>query len=285
MGLRIYIHITCWLVLGFNLPGWGYGQTTLSGMVKDANTLQSIPFVSLGVAGKTYGTLSDEFGQFTCTLPQLLDSDTIRVSAIGYKSLSISVAEIKTQKNYTVYLTPMVYDLTEVQVKPKKLRYKMLGTSKYSTTNCTAFMGIDDNWKGEQAAILAENKEEVTMYLESFGFYIIKNEYTDSLQFRIMLYEVNEKGYPGTTFLQKPILFKTNIHQGEVRIDLKPYNLSTKGNFFISLECLEEKMESAKFCFAGSIKVPSYVKSSPFSRWNRVKGGGGDFNIQVSYKK
>ena len=109
--------------------------------------------------------------------------------------------------------------------------------------------------------------------------------YPDSLQFRLMLYTVDAKGYPGETFLKKPILFKTNVKQGEVQVDLKEYYLTATGDFFISLECLEEKMESSKFCFAGSIKVPSFVKTSAFAKWVRVKGGGGDFNVKVSYVK
>ncbi|HEX7414236.1 MAG TPA: hypothetical protein VF411_09340, partial [Bacteroidia bacterium] len=70
-----------------------------------------------------------------------------------------------------------------------------------------------------------------------------------------------------------------------VQVNLKDYLISTTRDFFISLECLEEKMESGKFCFAGSIKVPSFVKTSPFAKWVRVKGGGGDFNVKVSYVK
>ena len=100
-----------------------------------------------------------------------------------------------------------------------------------------------------------------------------------------MLYEVDEKGYPGKTFLKKPILFKTIAKEGEVLVNLKDHSISTTGDFFISLECLEEEMESAKFCFAGSIKVPSFFKTSAFSRWGKVKGGGGDFNVKVSYVK
>jgi len=100
-----------------------------------------------------------------------------------------------------------------------------------------------------------------------------------------MLYPIAENGYPGPTFLRRPIIFKTNIKQGEVRVDLTEYDISYTGDFFISLECLEESMEASKFCFAGSIKVPSYFKTSMFTKWGRVKGGGGDFNLKVKYKK
>lgn len=259
---------------------FGFSQHTISGVVKDGNTQQSIPFASVGISGTQFGTLCDANGKFELTLRS--SADTVRISSIGYSNLVVAGRELK-QKEF--YLKPEAYILPEVKVSSAARTYKTLGTEKYSKAICTAFSGEGNNWRGEQAAIQAHNTSHKTVFLESFGFYIIKNEYADSLQFRIMLYEVNPTGYPGATFLKKPILFKTNIKQGECRIDLKDYNITTNKDFFISLECLEEKMEATKFCFAGSIKVPSFVKTTPFGNWIRVKGGGGDFNVKVSWEK
>jgi len=51
-----------------------------------------------------------------------------------------------------------------------------------------------------------------------------------------------------------------------------------------------DEMEISKFCYAGSVNVPSYFKVKAFSNWhkthgtgNRKGGGGGDFNVKVSY--
>ncbi|HXB41416.1 MAG TPA: carboxypeptidase-like regulatory domain-containing protein [Bacteroidia bacterium] len=264
---------------------FGFSQSTIKGSIKDVNTGQTVPFASVGVAGTFHGVLSDQNGNFELSSDYFTDRDTIRISSIGYHNLSVEGRELKKNPGKIFYLKPMVYDLAEIKVKPKNLGYKTLGISRYSKNVCTAFIGENANWKGEQAAVRTNNKDTNTVYIESFGFYIIKNEYTDSLQFRIMLYEVDLKGYPGKTFLKKPILFKTNVKEGEVQIDLKDYFINTTGDFFISLECLEEKIEPGKFCFAGSIKVPSFVKTSAFGKWTRVKGGGGDFNVKVSYVK
>ncbi len=272
----------CYFLLLYHL---GFSQITISGIIKDNSTQQSIPFASIGVVGTLQGTLSDENGNFKLSIQHIADTDTIRISSIGYNNLSVTGSDLKKNVAKIFYLKSMVYDLTEVKVSLKKSDYKILGTGNYSKNICTAFIGENNNWRGEQAAIQANNKEGSQVYIESFNFYIIKNDYIDSLQFRIMLYEVDAKGYPGETFLKKPILFKTNVKQGEVQVDLKDYFINTTGDFFISLECLEEKMESQKFCFAGSIKVPSFCKTTAFGKWTRVKGGGGDFNVKVSYVK
>jgi|GEM_PF-1421700 len=263
----------------------GFSQNAIRGMVKDKNTGEVIPFASIGIVSTRQSTLSDANGNFELPVERLADSDSVRIFSIGYGNLSVAGNEFKKSAGKVFYLKPMMYDLAAVEVKSKNTGYKMLGTGNYSTDVCTAFAGENNNWLGEQVAVQANNKPGVAVYLESFGFYIIKNEYTDSLQFRIMLYEVNAKGYPGNTFLKKPILFKTEVKKGEVRIDLSSYGITATGDFFISLECLEQKMEASKFCFAGSIKVPSFFKTSPLAEWHRVKGGGGDFNVKVSYVK
>ncbi|MGZ3865045.1 MAG: carboxypeptidase-like regulatory domain-containing protein [Bacteroidia bacterium] len=260
-----------------------FSQNILTGIIKDAETKQPVPFASVGISGTNYGTLAAHNGQFKLSLRN--NSDSIHISSIGYNNLVIAASQLKGNADQVFLLRPEAYELSEVKVNAGDKEYKTLGTSKYSKNICTAFSGENSNWLGEQAAIQVNYKEGYTVYLESFAFYIIKNVYEDSLQFRIMLYEVNMYGYPGKTFLKKPILFKTNVKQGEVRVDLRDFEISTDNDFFISLECLEEKMEASKFCFAGSIKVPSFVKTSPFAHWIRVKGGGGDFNVKVYYSK
>ena len=103
--------------------------------------------------------------------------------------------------------------------------------------------------------------------------------------FRLNLYSITTKNLPGETFLRKPIIFKTAVKQGVVHVDLKKYNITYGNDFFISLECLMDKMDQTKFCFAGSAKIPSYVKTSTFMNWYRVRGGGADLNVTVSYNK
>jgi hypothetical protein len=266
-----------WLILFIH---HGFSQTVFNGIIKDQDTKLAIPYAAVGILGTAKGAITDQYGNFQFNPADLHEKDTIVVSAIGYEKKIIPVFTLKGLTKSEIFLQPIAYDLSEVKVKPKK--YKVLGTSKYSKGNCSAFMGKERNWKGEQAAIQANNDTSSTVYFESFSFYIIKNEYNKPLTFRVMLYSIGYKGYPGASFLKKPILFSTNVKEGEVVVDLTEYNLSYKGDFFISLECLEDEMDASKFCFAGSIKVPSYFRSA-FGRWGRVKGGGGDFNVKVRY--
>jgi hypothetical protein len=54
------------------------------------------------------------------------------------------------------------------------------------------------------------------------------------------------------------------------------------------MECLEDELDIRKFCYSGSLEVPSYYKVKAFSKWHSTRGtatggGGADFNLLVSY--
>lgn len=260
-------------------------QVLLSGTITESKSGLPIPYASIGISGKHYGTLSNEKGVFKLSLPYITDKDTLKISAIGFESIVYTKSEMKGLVNKLISLEPLSVNLSEVKISAKSVKKKVLGTKSYSVKNCSAFISEENNWLGAQAAIKAGNKKGQSVYIEDFNFYIIKNTSDDSLKFRLMFYSVSPKGYPAKTFLKKPVVFKTNVKQGVVTVDLKNYYITTDDDFFISLECLEEQMDVTKFCFAGSIATPSFAKSSAFHPWKQVKGGGADFNITVSYIK
>lgn len=261
------------------------GQGIYHAKITDVSTKTGIPFASIGIKGKNIGTVANDKGDFELNILKCDEDDTLKVSAIGYKTKAFTISEARQGMSKVILLEPSVVKLDEVVVISKKVKRKVLGTSKYSTRNCSAFMGTDGNWKGEEAAIRANNEKGKYVFIEDFNFYIVQNKYEDSLVFRLMLYSVTSKNLPGETFLKKPIIFKTTVKSGIVHVDLKQYNITYNDDFFISLECLMDKMEQTKFCFAGSVKVPSYVKTSTFMNWYKVRGGGADLNVTVSYLK
>jgi len=273
------------LVLFLVISGVLKAQRPFNAVVIDEGTKGGISFASIGIKGKNIGTVANEKGNFELNISRCDEDDSLKISAIGYKTKGFTVSQIRQLGGKIITLEPIAVKLDEVLVSSKKVKRKVLGTSKYSTRNCSAFMGTDGNWKGEEAAIRANNEKGKYVYIEDFNFYIIQNKYEDSLTFRLMLYSVNPKNLPGETFLKKPVIFKTAVKQGIVHVDLKNYNITYNDDFFISLECLMDKMDQTKFCFAGSAKVPSFVKTSTFMHWYRVRGGGADLNVTVSYLK
>ncbi len=274
-----------------------FSQTVIKGVIIDNSTNKGIPFASIGIIGKNIGSVSDEEGNFEFTLATNLKFDSLKVFSIGYKPTVFLVSEFIKETNKTIKLINLPTQLEEVVVKSKKVKYKTLGTTNYTKNNCTGFADIEGNWKGSEAAILVRNKKNVLM--ENFSFYVIQNKYNDSLRFRLNIYEriAPPKDAPkwlgddwvGSTLLKKAIIFKVGTKQGEFTLPIRDYNIHTDKDFFISLECLMDEMEITKFCYSGSADVASYYKVKAFAKWHRTGGsrggGGGDFNVKVSYTK
>jgi hypothetical protein len=268
------------------ISGTILAQTTITGVVLTGVGKTPIAYASIGIVGKTIGTLSDERGSFELKISANEKPDSIKIAAIGYKTCSVPVSDLIQEPGKKIVLTELPLELDEVVIKAKKLKYKTLGTTKYSTNNCSGFADVNGNWKGSEAAILVRNKHN--SLIESFSFYVIQNKYRDSLAFRLMFYEKIKNDWVGKTFLKKSIIFKLGTNRGEFTLPLRDYNIRASGDFFISLECLMDEMEITKFCYSGSANVPSYYKVKAFSKWHSTAGtgnggGGADFNVRVSY--
>lgn len=260
-------------------------QITITGSITDASTKAVIPFASVGIKGKAYGTVCDENGRFELKTGSINDKDSLKVSAIGFKAKAISMRMVKGYYNENISLSPATVQLNEIKVKPQKTVTKVLGNKNYNKGICLSFQGAEGSWKGAEISIKANNKKNRLVFLENFNFYIVKNLYDDSLTFRLNFYKEDKAGLPGDNILRQPIIFRTKVKEGVVSIDLKNYLINTTGDFFMSIECLEEKIDKEKLCFSGSISGPSFMKVSTFTEWLKIPFGGIDFNVTVSYQK
>jgi hypothetical protein len=268
----------------------GNAQLKISGYTCDKTGKKGLGFVSIGVVGTTIGTLSDQNGKFELTVPYSMSADSLLFFAIGYKPLRFKCQELAAIKRDSILLEALPLELEEVLVLSSKLKHKILGTTNYSKNNCTGFASMDGNWKGSESAILVRNKR--TVLLEEFSFFVVHNTYEDSLPFRLTFYSLPQKApdqkaeignWVGPTFLKKPIIFKLSIRHGQFTLPLRDYGIYTSGDFFISLECLTDEMDIARFCYTSSPQVPGYFKVKLFSSWRKTQDQGPDFNVKVSY--
>ncbi len=265
---------------------YGRAHYQFKGKVYDLASKSGIPFVSIGVPGKTIGTVSDEVGNFVLQVSEFEAKDSLKFMVLGYKSTSILLSDLNQNSINTIGLQASPVELEEVVVKPKRLQYKKLGVKNYSKNNCTGFADVGSNWKGSEAAVLFHTEREV--FLEYFAFYVIQNKYPDSLRFRLKFYRKINNNWVGQIIANKAVIFKVGVSSGEVKVPLGEFNIHMKDDFFVSLECLEEELDIRKFCYSSSLKVPSYYKVKAFSKWHCTRGsdtggGGADFNLTVSY--
>lgn len=262
-----------------------FAQTSIKGTVIDKKTNEPIPFSSVGIIGKTMGTVSNENGYFELVLKEINETDSLKISAIGYQSKSYTVKQAKNFTAEKIYLNESAVLLNEVVIKPSKTITKVLGNKNYNKNISCSFQGVDNNYKGVQAAIKANNKKGRVVWIENFNFFISKNDAADSAMFRLNFYKEDKNGMPGENILHQPIVFKTKVERGEVSVDLKKYNINTNDDFFISLECLSDNINSKNLAFSGALLGPSYFKLATFSSWEKIIPMGIDFNVTVTYQK
>ena len=110
--------------------------TSISGIVVDGDTGETLPFVQIyflksttnkGMVASEVGTTSDIDGNFT--ISNSSGYTTINFQMIGYKTEMLTLRKGQNRKNVRVKMTPDVYGLQDIVVTPKnrKREYKRKG--------------------------------------------------------------------------------------------------------------------------------------------------------------
>jgi len=131
------------IVILISLSLIGYSQV-LSGTIKDITTGEVINFASVYFNGTFVGTNSDKTGNFELDISRY-PSMPLTVSALGY--YSINIPDPDQDKNLMIFLTPKLFELSEVVINARKIsrerrinigyfRREFLGTTMNSA-NCT----------------------------------------------------------------------------------------------------------------------------------------------------
>lgn len=92
-----------------------YAQT-ISGIVKDKETEETLSFASINSAG-TYGVITNSAGEFTLQTKYLSPKDSLTFSSLGYESKRMALKDIDEK---TIYLHPTSFELAEVFLTNKE---------------------------------------------------------------------------------------------------------------------------------------------------------------------
>ena len=88
-----------------------YPFTSIKGRVVDNKSRDPLPFASVSIIGKNIGTITNEDGEFILKIPREMDSDTIGISSMGYRTFQIPVIQADT--TYKVY--PLFMEFIPIQ--------------------------------------------------------------------------------------------------------------------------------------------------------------------------
>jgi hypothetical protein len=281
MNRLLFYILSLVLLWRINFDGkYIYGQT-LKGKVVDSQTNEPLAYVNIGILGKNIGTVSDVSGLFSLTLPNIAKEDTLRVSMLGYEPIVFSMDYIQKilaqpKQDWVIQLKPKDIELKPIVVKPKSLKYAILGNR---TASRNIIAGFTSNALGSELGTVMRIKKSPT-YIESVHFNIAEN-LIGKIKFRINVY-ILEKGIPQTPLLSAPIYVETDIKSGVVSVNLQDYNLETASDFLVSLEWIEDYGTQNLYFSAGLLNKASFARNASQSYWQKIPVGIG-FYAKVSY--
>ncbi|SHE55289.1 CarboxypepD_reg-like domain-containing protein [Bacteroides luti] len=212
---------------------------------------EPLEFVNIGIVGKDIGTVSDVNGHYNINVGSEFDNDSIRFSYTGYTPVSIKMADFKKQP-HLISLKPQVFNLSEVVIKPIRVKEKKLGN------NFKVFFqaGFMDNKKGYEMGVLLKIKKRAILHNVSIK--VTKCTY-DSLCFRLNVYkEAGKNNF--VNVLRDPIYIYSKAPKGSFTLsskltDNKLDNIVVEGNTLVTMEFIKDLGKGQLYLASGMNRI------------------------------
>jgi len=218
-----------------------FGQKTIVGKILSQTTKEPIPFANIGVVNSNVGTLSNLDGSFSIIIPQKQLTDSLTFRSLGFYGKSISINQLESRKEFTIYLNEKATLLSTVIITAKKIKYKKieLGNRVYTSGNYEP----DTTYAGRSVALLIDTRNIPTqksfpVYLKKASLRIFRNNF-ESFKFRVRINKYDSlTGKPGVDLIDQSIIEESSMQSGWLDFDLSKLNFRVTGPFFITFEQL-----------------------------------------------
>lgn len=282
---------TFFTILAIGLITVALGQQDYKGKVIDAESREPLPYVNIGIFGKGIGTVSDENGLFHLPIrqKQLNDSDVVLFSAMGYETIKKPLPDLQFVYNEypEIPMSPKNVELNEVVVTNKGT-YEVSDIIGYQNYGERAFGYWKDNMAlGGELATKIKVKKGLRK-LNTLFFEVFSNP-SDSVLIRVNLYETGKaKDSPGPNLSQSNsgILHTIYPQTKTAIVDLEPYSIYVKDDFFVSLELLKVYGEEpiALVLAASSDKgTYSIRRSASLDKWEVLPESAMAYHLNSTY--
>jgi hypothetical protein len=116
--MKASLFIGCLLLLFFHSQA--QQRLTLMGKVVDSETKKPVAFASVGIQGKSIGTITNEEGEFDLHIPEGLNTHRLVITCMGYEGFALAVNKWDISTRRVIEFKPATYQLAEVEVQAKK---------------------------------------------------------------------------------------------------------------------------------------------------------------------
>lgn len=250
-----------------------FSQRNVSGKVFNSRTKEVLPYVSIGVVGKSSGTLSNIAGEYTLPFDEkVTDGDSITFSCIGFNTLKICVADHNSAE---ICMQPREYFIEDVVIIPTSKEVS-LGFNQAVGDMSFRFFTVDELKTDERCApeggvILTVNRD---CYVRRLNLKIATNNY-ENVKLRLTFYDL-KNGLPDDIIVEKDIIFEiTDKQTGWVHLDLTEYNIILQGrqDVAITLTLLEREMDGSRKWLsiygAGIATQSTLYRHKAFDNWEK----------------
>lgn len=273
-----YLFCTLMAALGINAQ-------TLKGTLKDAASGEGLPFVNLGLLNKNIGTVSDDNGVFAMAVPKINVSDTVRISAIGYATKNIALADFQKQllENPIVLLEEEATQLDELVItyeKPEEVVMKedIMGNK---TRSQRTSVGFTSNKLGNEIGMIMKLSVS-PIQLKTFTASLTSMN-NPKLKMRLNFYSVKD-GLPDKLIIKENIIVTPPRNGTVMEVDLTPYNIVVESHFFVSLEWIESSKKPITFSADFSeTAMPMILRATSQGNWETADDYGVGFTVTGLY--
>jgi hypothetical protein len=257
---RTILYMTCLIFcVGENLSAQG---RVVSGKIIDAEHGEGLPQVTLALKKTSQTALTDANGYYDWKVTDVTDHDSVRISCMGYFTIGRTWKELQ---GATLMLSPRNYTLSEVTLKRKKPKTKLLNgfnVRQYGERDRIPDLGerqtdmIGKRFVREAGDGPFNRLRSVEVLQEAFQTADLSTyRATQHWRFRLRIVEAEPNGYPSDRDLLKERViltvsdvdyrifdkfrydertnstthtnwdFSQRIYYGLVHIDLRPYHV------------------------------------------------------------
>lgn len=250
-----------------------------------------LPYVNIGVFGKGIGTVSDEDGIFHLTIDKsrLAPTDIVQFSSMGFGTIKKSVAQLESVASEypEIFMHKENVELNEVIVTNK---------GAFETNDIVGYQNYGENafgyWKdnislgGELATKIRVKKglrKLNTLFFEVFS------SPSDSILVRVNLYKFQKGKVAIGEYLNtsnQNILYTIYPNTKLAIIDLKPFSIYVKNDFFVSLELLKvygNKPIGLVLAASAEKRTYSARKYSSLDKWEILSESAMAYHLNTTY--
>ena len=234
------------LILGIVAPLLVLAQSkNLSGRILENANAKAIEFAQIFIPKTAIGTISDEKGNFTLSIPDNISADSFSIFVLGYKSRTLSIVDFQSSTDKNIGLVADTYSGAEVEITAKGCQN--MKVINWGTTSNTG-PGLFSASLGSQVAMYFPNSKSKSGYIKKVSFFISSDGIPDT-KFRVRIYYADgENAAPKSDLLVHNIVAHAEAGNEWVNIDVSSYNLEVPSDgFFVAMEWLPENSPKAEY--------------------------------------